>query len=720
MNKIIIKIILSILIIQTVLNTKLVWVEEGTIITTNGQSQDNFGFSVKISEDTIVSGAPQATIANKSGQGAVYIFQNNGTNWNQMQILTASDGKAGDNFGNSLAIQDSILVIGAYYSNVSTNHSQGKVYVFQNNGTNWIESQILTASDGSSGDWFGKSVAINGNYIAIGAQNANTSANGVNQGKAYVFQNNGTNWNQMEILTASDGASGDWFGTSIGANGNYIVISSVRANVSNNTQQGKVYVFTNNGTNWIESEILTASDGASGDAFGSSIAILANDIIIGSPKAEVGTNADQGKAYYYQNNGSSWVQKSILVGTNGAKGDNFGASVDVSSEYLIVGGPRAAVDGKTDQGKAWMFSKQGGDWTSDGEVVSRDGQAHDNFGSSVSISVNRSAVGAFGAEVGQNTEQGKTYFVGLVEAPPPVTIDFCGAMFSQFNCTWEDLGSDISYDINYNGNWQNINNSQYNGTSYTKVFGSPEFTDITGNVDYSVQIRGCNTTTTACGDGSTVYNVLTRIDAVKTLSGIPSGDYIDLSWNYPDVPMENSVPKLNHYLISYKGTGPTSMVSVSNITLTARISNLTTTEQYAIKIWACRTALCTGEDAGEDSSIDVTTSFGTVNDLYCVSSGFTSLYCSWSPPQSTFVPYFYNLTYITSMPSENGTEIVNSTQEMFDISYPLRPYTVYLSACNQDSYCGILSQYDLYAGYSSASFVSFVFWFVALLFVFVW
>ncbi|KAJ5076424.1 hypothetical protein M0811_06424 [Anaeramoeba ignava] len=121
------------------------------------------GIFVSISNDgnIILIGAPYATVGNNESQGKAYIFQKNGTIWNQSQILIANDGEI-SNDGN-------ILLIGAPHATVENNSQQGKAYIYQKNGNEWNQSQILIANDGEENDDFGYSVSLSGNYAIIGA-----------------------------------------------------------------------------------------------------------------------------------------------------------------------------------------------------------------------------------------------------------------------------------------------------------------------------------------------------------------------------------------------------------------------------------------------------------------------------------------------------------------------------------------------------------------------
>ncbi|KAJ5071117.1 hypothetical protein M0811_10601 [Anaeramoeba ignava] len=320
----------------------------------NSNVSEFFASCVAINNDFAFVGASQATVNNNTFQGKVYVFKNNGSYWNQSQNLIASDGKSNDNFGLSIAVYNDVLIVGSPQSTVGNNSEQGKVYVFKNNGTYWNELQILIASDGNPNDNFGASVAIYNDVLIVGSPQA-AVGNNSEQGKVYVFKNNGTYWNQQQILVSSDGQQDDTFGTSVGIEKNYSIIGAFGATVDENFAQGKAYIFQNNGTYWNQQQILIASDGESSDNFGVSSAISNGVVIIGAYNAAVGKYMSQGKAYIFQSDGIYWNQLQIISPNDTLYGELFGTSVSISENYIVVGAPDASLGNTLYVGKAYIF-----------------------------------------------------------------------------------------------------------------------------------------------------------------------------------------------------------------------------------------------------------------------------------------------------------------------------------------------------------------------------
>ncbi|KAJ5076433.1 hypothetical protein M0811_06433 [Anaeramoeba ignava] len=689
------------------------WIQKEILIANDGEDYDWFGNSIDIKGNICVIGS-DATVGSNLYQGKAYIYENNGTNWNLIQILIASDGEENDEFGSSVSISNDgkFILIGAFYAYVGNHQEQGKSYIFENNGTFWNQKKILISSDGQAHDRFGTSVSISNDqrFILIGASNAKVGNNSQQQGKAYIFQNNGTFWNQSQILIASDGKEADWFGysVSISDDSSFLLIGASNADVENNYYQGKAYIFQNNGTFWNQFQVLIASDGEIYDNFGTSVSISNDFAVIGSPQASVGNNSQQGKAYIFQNNGTNWNQKQILIASDGKDFDEFGTSVSISndSSLILIGSPYYPILGNISQGKVYIFQNNETFWNLIQILIANDEEYYDEFGVSVSISNDFIAIGASWADVGNNEYQGKAYVFEYSLIPPQVNILNCSSLFSSFECYWNQINStlnDIEYQINYqNGieNWELIQSPILNQNVLYQIFNSSIYSNISGNVDYSIQIKSCNTTTTACGNPSNQINLTTRIDSVKNLSFESYSNSIKLNWNYPNVPIINSIPKLNHYIISYQilNSNQSTNISISNSSTSFQINNLESLTNYLISIYSCRNEECYGNDKGEISTIQVQTLFGSVVNLSCSVSNSFDISCIWNKPNDLINPTYYNFTYNSISSNDFGNYSINSTSFNFTAQYSNQEYQINVSSCNSNYQCGTISTFQIKTG----------------------
>jgi nucleoside-specific outer membrane channel protein Tsx len=304
------------------------WSQQAELTASDGAEGDQFGVSVAVSGGTALIAAD----GSNSSQGAAYVFVRSGTSWSQQAKLTASDGAGGDRFGVSVAVSGGTAVIGANQHTVGINGNQGAAYVFVQSGTSWSQQAELTASDGAASDLFGSSVAVSGGTAVIGAYAHQVGTNSA-QGAAYVFVQTGTSWSPQAELTASDGLTGDEFGRSVAVSGGTVLIGADGSNLF----EGAAYVFVQSGTSWSQQAELTASDGAGGDQFGVSVAVSGGTAVIGANLHTVGMNGNQGAAYAFAQSGTDWSEQAELTASEGAASDFFGSSVAVSGGTAVIG-----------------------------------------------------------------------------------------------------------------------------------------------------------------------------------------------------------------------------------------------------------------------------------------------------------------------------------------------------------------------------------------------
>ena len=398
---------------------------DATLTTSDGAENDALGSSVAAFGDTVVVGAPD--VANQ--RGAVYVFVKPASGWESTSAyvarLTASDGAAGDLFGSSVAIWGDTVVVGAFAAKVSGRSEQGAVYVYVKPAAGWTSTAAfdgkLTASDGKAGDNFGFSVAIQDNTVVVGALGASDF-----RGATYVFDRPASGWQSTSAfsakLTASDGVSSDVFGSSVAISGDTIVAGTP----GSNGYRGAAYAFVEPVSGWATTSTfaakLTAPDSGSGDYFGSAVAVSGGTIIAGAPVTTVGGHSLQGAAYVYVKPQTGWTSTSafdaMLTASDGSGGDLLGNSVAVSNNTVIAGAPRS---GRNDgSSAAYVFVMPEGGWAStsafDARLTSSDPPINDSFGTSVAISGDTAVIGAPGATVA-HANQGAAYLFGGF-APP--------------------------------------------------------------------------------------------------------------------------------------------------------------------------------------------------------------------------------------------------------------------------------------------------------------
>ena len=293
--------------------------------------------------------------------------------------LLGSDTTADDRFGVSVAIDGNIAVIGAYL-NDSNGPNCGTAYVYELSGSRWFERRKLTPSDASPGDQFGRSVAVYGNTIVVGSYLADT--NKTDTGAAYVFTRSGDVWTQYQKLTASDANTGDKFGGSVSISNDTIVVGAY----GDDEYRGSAYVFTRTASVWSEQQKLTASDACQNDNFGCSVAIDANTIIVGAYNHDHPGYQDAGSVYVYERQGTTWTQQDILHASDSSEAARFGYSVALDGNWAVIGAYECDINGVSDTGAAYVFAKADANWIEQQKLFDANNpNIGDDFGRSVAI-----------------------------------------------------------------------------------------------------------------------------------------------------------------------------------------------------------------------------------------------------------------------------------------------------------------------------------------------
>ncbi len=355
------------------------------LLATDGAAGDKFGRSVSISGNTAVIGS-YTDDDNGNDSGSAYVFTRSGTTWTQQVKLVPADGAADDRFGFSVSVSGDTIVIGADGDDTSGLQA-GAAYVFVRSGTTWSQQAKFNAPDGAGADFFGSSVAVDGDIAVIGAPGDDD--NGSYSGSAYVFVRSGTTWSAQAKLTPDDGAADDEFGNSVAVSGKTVVIGAHYDN-DNGDNSGSAYVFIRFGASWSQQIKLTPADGASLDQFGESLSVSGDTTVIGAYRDD-DNGGDSGAAYVFSRSGLTWSQQTKLLAADGALGDNFGYSVAVSGETVMIGAPGDG--GHT--GSAYVFTRTKSTWSQHNKILAADGAVDDWFGNSVAVSGEIAVVGVY-------------------------------------------------------------------------------------------------------------------------------------------------------------------------------------------------------------------------------------------------------------------------------------------------------------------------------------
>ena len=401
-----------------------------------GQANDNFGYSVAMSADgtTLVVGAPNVNIGGVS-TGAAYVFVKPSRGWgacgsplittcnNYASKLLASDGASGDSFGFSVSITNNggQILVGAPNKATATASNVGQVYEFFKPANGWGSVAIVnqTSTFGRETDpphaSLGWKVAISsdGNTRVIGAPGYNSSSGG--GGAVLVFYKGLSE----SVLSISSDVGPDGVGTAIAVSGGG---GTVLVGASPANSAGEVLVFAPGSCCAFFFEkiaTLTASNGSAGSGFGSSVAISGDGTIAVATQPAPYNGAKAG-AYLFTRPSTGWADATESVQLTGSDNPAGLASLSISGDATTV---IAGTGYSASPGAAYVFAKPAAGWTSATEtkkLTASDGVAADAFGSSVSLSSNgtAAAIGAYGATIGSNANQGASYvFTGYAGTP---------------------------------------------------------------------------------------------------------------------------------------------------------------------------------------------------------------------------------------------------------------------------------------------------------------
>lgn len=329
------------------------WAYEIKIKPDDPKVRNNFGRAVAIRSDVIFVGAPREDTKVGIDAGAFYIFRFDGVDWIQEDRMTPADPQPEQIFGRALALSSdaATAVVGAPGDSDGGTHA-GAAYVYRLEVDQWVQTTKLVASDAEEADTFGRAVSISedGTTVVVGSSGDDSSA-----GAAYVFRFDGANWTEDAKLDAGqDKEAGDIFGRSVAVSGDTILIGA-RRDDDGGIDSGSAYVFRLQGSVWSLEAKLTASDAEEGDGFGRSVALSGNKAIIGALEDQVGM-VRSGSAYFFQRfaAGKSWDETVKFTGSDSDGGDEFASAVGVSGRTLVTGA-RGDDDVGTDAGSAYVF-----------------------------------------------------------------------------------------------------------------------------------------------------------------------------------------------------------------------------------------------------------------------------------------------------------------------------------------------------------------------------
>lgn len=353
------------------------WSRQQKLVSDDPVISDVFAADVAVSGDTAVVGAD----GKNDIAGAAYVYIRVDGVWTRQGELTASDAAKFDQFGKSVAVSGDTVVVGAH----GKNKFAGAAYVFTRSGTTWSQQQKLVADDPAIPNDFGVSVAVSGDTVVIGA--SPRFHRDSRTGAAYIFTRANGNWTQQQRLSAGNVVADEVFGVSVAVSGDTAVVGASRTIGST----GAAYIFTRVDSGWTQQQRFTAGDAAGFDEFGGSVAVSGDTVMVSAPHEKEYTGA----VYVYSRVNGNWIQQQRLTASNGPKLPGFGGSVSVSGDTAVIGG----VDISDYKGTAYIFTRVNGRWAQRQRITASDA-AKEGFGGSAAMSGDTIVLG--GGDISDN------------------------------------------------------------------------------------------------------------------------------------------------------------------------------------------------------------------------------------------------------------------------------------------------------------------------------
>ena len=318
---------------------------------------DRFGSALALCEDHLLVGSPgDGTVAPAAGRA--HLFRLREGRWQHEAALIDPLGAAADGFGGSVALRGGVAVVGSPRADAAGLDS-GRSIVFESRSGGWAATALLVPPGARSGDWFGHSVATDGERLAIGAYGDDERGN--NAGAVHLFVRRNGGWEHERKVTAPDARSGDWFGFAVAIDGPWLLVAAPRSGTAS-PSAGAVWAFRRHGDAWLPHRRLEPTGpGTAHGWFGFTLALHRDTLLVGAP-GRAGVDADgapltrAGRVAVFERSGGEWRPQTELAAPEPVAEDLFGSSLALDGSGAVVG-PWRSEDLEPRPGRAWIFSR---------------------------------------------------------------------------------------------------------------------------------------------------------------------------------------------------------------------------------------------------------------------------------------------------------------------------------------------------------------------------
>lgn len=377
------------------------WITEAVLSPTGGLNQfDNFGKAVALSGNTALVGVPNDDTG-ASNAGAAFVFTRAGTTWTQQAKLTPTTPASNNYFGYSVALDGDTALIGAYGNFSET----GIAHTFTRSGAVWTNEDSFYPADWVSGDQFGYSVALEGDTAVIGAQYGDSSSV-TDCGSAYIFTRTAGTWSELTELIAPNAAASDRFGSAVALKGADILIGAYFGD-GGGANSGSAYVYTESSGVWSYQDELFSIGTPSFDRFAYSVAISGDTALIGN-YVDDDSAPSAGSAHIFTRSAGVWSEQYKFTAYDAAATDLYGIAVALDGTTAFIGAQYGDTETVDDSGAAYVYSGTGSSWSLDQKITATDAAAGDEFGGAVTLNGDTALIGAFFENEG-GSQSGSAY-----------------------------------------------------------------------------------------------------------------------------------------------------------------------------------------------------------------------------------------------------------------------------------------------------------------------
>ena len=364
-----------------------------TVLAEDGLSYDALGSRIAVDGDLMAVSATGADVAGVSNAGAVVIFERVEGVWIQQARIESPSPQQSAGSNMSLSLSGDTLVVGMPNYDGADGSSSGEVYIYRRTGGDWVQEARLEAPVPEAGGWFGYSVAVGGDTAFV--SHPFTDRIERDLGEVLVYKRAGTSWLLEQTLVPSDAESFDRFGRSIALSGGRLAVGASGYDLPGASSAGAVYIYSESSNGWQQEAVLVRANPSALDSVGYNVAFSGSAILTSYGFA----NSNRGHAFVFQDDGQGWRETATLAASDAQINDYFGYDIAIDGDTVLIGARFDDALGLNASGSTYVFRILDGAWTEYTKVMPSDTESALYFGSGAALSGTNAYLGATGYDL---------------------------------------------------------------------------------------------------------------------------------------------------------------------------------------------------------------------------------------------------------------------------------------------------------------------------------